>query len=373
MTYDHDFIIIGAGMAGLQLANAFLDDSHFKSKSILIIEPHQKNPTEKTWCFWEKGPGIWDNIIYKKWNQTQFIGNKKNTILDLDNYSYKMLRSNDFEDFVISKINNSRSVNIKYDSVINIDKHIVNTKNDSISAGHIFDSRIENTFYLNSKKVLIQQHFKGYFIKTNAPVFNNKVFTIMDYSIKYKDDTSFTYVLPFTENLALVEFTFFTPHVVEDQTYDKYLERYIKTVLKINDYTILNKEKGNIPMTSYPFYNSNSNSLTKIGTAGGWIKSSSGYGFKNTEKKIRIILKNIKNSKPINSNLFSRKFQLYDKIFLNVLYYDNMLGEKIFSKFYRKNDIKLTFKFLDEETSILEDFKIIWSLTSFAFIKALFR
>ena len=55
MVYDYDYIIIGAGMAGLQLANAFIDDSHFKSKSILIIEPHQKNPTEKTWCFWEKG------------------------------------------------------------------------------------------------------------------------------------------------------------------------------------------------------------------------------------------------------------------------------------------------------------------------------
>ena len=79
------------------------------------------------------------------------------------------------------------------------------------------------------------------------------------------------------------------------------------------------------------------------------------------------------NSKPINSNLFSRKFQWYDKIFLNVLYYDNKLGEAIFSKFYRKNDINLTFKFLDEKTSILEDFKIIWSLTSFAFVKALFR
>ena len=42
MVYDYDYIIIGAGMAGLQLANAFIDDSHFKSKSILIIESHQK-------------------------------------------------------------------------------------------------------------------------------------------------------------------------------------------------------------------------------------------------------------------------------------------------------------------------------------------
>ena len=30
----------------------------------------------------------------------------------------------------------------------------------------------------------------------------------MDYTIKHRDNTSFTYVLPFTENSALVEFTF---------------------------------------------------------------------------------------------------------------------------------------------------------------------
>ena len=115
--------------------------------------------------FLGKGAGIWDSIVYKKWNQTQFIGNKKNTILDLGSYSYKMLRSNDFEDFVISKINNSRSVNIKYDSVINIDNHTVNTKTDSISAGHIFDSRIENTFYLNSKKFSFSNILKDILLK----------------------------------------------------------------------------------------------------------------------------------------------------------------------------------------------------------------
>ena len=64
-----------------------------------------------------------------------------------------------------------------------------------MSAEHIFDSRIENTLF-KFKKVLIQQHFKGYFIKTGNPIFNDKVFTIMDYSIKHENDTSFTYVLP---------------------------------------------------------------------------------------------------------------------------------------------------------------------------------
>ena len=76
------------------------------------------------------------------------------------------------------------------------------------------------------KKVLIQQHFKGYFIETRNPIFNDKFFTIMDHTIKHRDNT-FTYVLPFTEN-PICRVYFFTPDLVEDQTYDTYLERYIK-------------------------------------------------------------------------------------------------------------------------------------------------
>ena len=102
--------------------------------------------------------------------------------------------------------------------------------------------------------------------------------------------------------------------MVEDQTYDTYLERYIKTVLKINDYTILNKEKGNIPMTSYPFYQSNSIILPKLVLLVAGLNLLVVMDLK-TLKKIQIIINNIKNSKPINSNLFSRKFQWYDKIF----------------------------------------------------------
>lgn len=69
------------------------------------------------------------------------------------------------------------------------------------------------------------------------------------------------------------------------EEYDELLEQYLRKVLLLKEWQVLETEKGVIPMTDYPFEKENSAYLTKIGTAGGWVKASSGYSFKNTEKK----------------------------------------------------------------------------------------
>jgi len=51
--------IIGAGLAGLQLALAFSKDPFFKHKKIVLIDPSPKTINDKTWCFWEKGRSIY--------------------------------------------------------------------------------------------------------------------------------------------------------------------------------------------------------------------------------------------------------------------------------------------------------------------------
>jgi lycopene beta-cyclase len=68
-----DYIIIGSGASGLQLAMAFMRDSYFDDKSIAIIEKRKTFTNDKTWCFWEMGEGLYDDIIHKSWNKGEFI------------------------------------------------------------------------------------------------------------------------------------------------------------------------------------------------------------------------------------------------------------------------------------------------------------
>ena len=50
----YDYIIVGNGLAGLQLALAFAKDSYFNDKSIALIDASTKTENDKTWSFGNK-------------------------------------------------------------------------------------------------------------------------------------------------------------------------------------------------------------------------------------------------------------------------------------------------------------------------------
>ncbi|MEO6347111.1 MAG: lycopene cyclase family protein [Aquaticitalea sp.] len=372
-----DYIIIGNGLAGLQLALKLSNDSFFDSHQIALIDPSDKSTNDKTWSFWEHGKGTWDSIVLKTWNEALFNSPNVSLKLPLSPYQYKSIPALDFYNWAKQILSSKSNVHLILDTIENIEESIV-VKIKGIQANytskHVFDSRIPKEFYINAAAhTIIHQHFKGWKIETETPCFNSDSFTMMDYRFNYKGYTSFIYVLPFSDTQALVEFTFFTPFIVESSVYEEALKNYLVTHLQLKDYQILETEVGNIPMTDFPFWKFNSQKVTKIGTGGGWVKGSTGYSFKNTEKNVAKIIENIKKGNPPTKKLFKRKFKFYDKIFLEVLKTDNQRGIWIFEQFYSKNSIDTMFRFLDEETSFSEDLRIMQSLFSMTFIKAFFK
>lgn len=379
MTHNQfDYIIIGNGMAGLKLALAFSEDTYFKDKHIALIDYSDKNTNDKTWCFWDTNPEKWQSIIHKQWQKAYFFSNDFKTEIPLVPYSYNMIRSIDFYNYCKSKLQSNSHFHFIKDDITTVEEGnkncLVKSNANTYAASHVFDSRITKDYYdTNSKYIKVYQHFKGWVINTKTPTFNTENFTVMDYRIKYKNDTAFTYVLPLSETSALVEYTFFTPYTIENEEYDNYIKRYISDILKIDDYTIDETEEGIIPMTNFPFQEYNTKRITKIGTAGGWVKPSSGYAFKLTDIKIEQLISNIKANQNPSQGLISKKYSFYDSIFLNVLHDENHKGEWIFKQFYSKNKVKDMFSFLDETSTLSQDFRIIKSLMSWAFVKGLFK
>lgn len=374
---DYYYAIVGGGLAGLQLALSLSEDIFFKGKKIAIIDPSAKKSNDKTWCFWEKGAGKWDEIVSKSWKKGLFITEKNSNILDLKDYSYKLLRSIDFYEHVKEKLENSPYIFFIQDEIKSIDP-VTRTAigaEKNYTATHFFDSRPGKNYENDPKSTVIYQHFKGWKIKTQKPVFNSESFTMMDYRIRYQDATSFTYILPFSEKEALVEYTFFTPFLTEESVYEEQLEKYIEDILQLKnkDWEVLETEKGMIPMTDFDFQKNSSKYITKIGTAGGWVKASSGYSFKNTEKKVDLLINNIKSGNEPAKDLFTGRFKKYDAIFLDVLEQRNDLGERLFERLYTRNSIQDIFRFLDEETSLSEELKIMFSLYHPQFVKSFFR
>ncbi len=371
----YDFAIVGAGAAGLQLALAMKEDAYFRNKKVLIVERSEKNINDRTWCFWEKEEGKYDRIITHSWAIGSFYDKHFHKKLDLHPYRYKLLRSLDFYNFAKDQIQHTHSFSWAHDDVQSIEENGVleiRGNNASYFAKHIFDSRIDRSFVDQQDSYFrLQQHFKGWYIETEYDVFDSSQFVMMDFRLQWKEATSFTYVLPTSPRHALIEFTLFTSSLLDSHEYDSILRQYIKEILKIDSYTIKEVEFGVIPMSDYPFEKHHTVGITKIGTAGGWVRPSSGYSFKNGDRFSKQILENIKRGKTPSTGIAIGRFRKYDTLLLDILVNRNELGSSVFSTMYRKNKTVQILEFLDEQTTLLDDLQIIWKFKWAPFVNAL--
>ena len=374
----YDYAIIGAGCAGIHLALAMMANPFFSDKQVLILEKESKEVNDRTWCFWEAGAGKWDQLIHHSWSQGKFNGSGNTHQLDMTPYQYKMLRSINFYHYGKSKIKSAANFHWIIEQVddivsINNQSEIIGQQK-SFFAGHVFDSRIPPDFYKKEDSYTrLLQHFKGWVIETEEDSFDSEEFVIMDYRLKWKNSTSFNYVLPVSKRKALVEFTLFTSELIQDKEYDQMLRQYIDEFLGLKNYAIIEEEQGVIPMSDFPFQQYHQSHLTKIGTAGGWVRPSSGYHFKNAEKYAQQIIHNIKNNQLPSTGVAKNRFRKYDTILLDILKNKNELGEELFTSMFEKNPARQIFKFLDEETTVLEDLKIISTFRFKPFLQALFN
>lgn len=367
-----DIAIIGGGLSGLQLLNAFMAEPALADQQIVIIEAEAK-PIEKTWCFWETGKGQWDVLCFHQWEKGNFIDQEGELDLQIAPYHYKMVRSIDFIAHFKEIIENNPNIswiNKKVSSVDSKARSII-AEDLEIKAKLIFDSRWNPKELEQSKEPTVLQHFKGFFVKSEKPIFNPAEFTMMDFRHPYKDLCSFTYVLPFSENEALVEYTFFSPTTLAESIYDDLLQQYLSSHYPNVNFKIESEEMGVIPMSTYNFQKFNRDGYYRIGTAGGWVKASSGYSFKHAEKKSKIIAQNLANGFYADQNLFKKRFKFYDRIFLRVLQDQNNLGNQLFQAMYRKNSSEEIFRFLDEESNLLEEIRLINKFQKDPFLKAL--
>src|SRR6476619_7209834 len=100
----YDYIITGAGCAGLSLAMHLVESGKFSDKEILIIDKDAKNRNDRTWCFWEQESGLFEPIVKKQWTQLWFQSDGVSKKLDLTPYRYKLIRGIDFYTYCIERL-----------------------------------------------------------------------------------------------------------------------------------------------------------------------------------------------------------------------------------------------------------------------------
>ncbi|MFY7963642.1 MAG: lycopene cyclase family protein [Chitinophagaceae bacterium] len=369
---SYDYIVCGAGCAGLTFLYEIISYESISNKKILLIDSDYKTKNDRTWCFWSD-----DNLLQNKfpsysWDYLEFLANDYSSCFAIKPYRYNKINGIDFYNAILNLIAHYPNIQFLKSNInsINNTKNGVTvvTDNGVFSALYAFNSIIFNKKNIITPNSLLQ-HFKGIEIETKENSFNETKATFMDFSISQTKGTSFMYVLPTTSKTALIEYTLFTKNILKEQEYDTELSNYIKDKLGIKEYEIKHTEFGIIPMTDYKFklYDGN---IINLGTAAGCVKASSGFAFKNIQKHTKQVVDLLaKGKKPYLKKSFNdKKFHLYDSVLLEVIAQNKMQGSEIFANIFKKNKPQLVLKFLDNETNIWEDLQIMASVPSSIFL-----
>jgi lycopene beta-cyclase len=387
-----DIILAGAGLSGLTLALELAKRPFFSEKNILLLDRDEKNRNDRTWCFWAKENEPLPPVVHKTWGDCHFYGEKWAKRLQIAPYRYHMVRGADYYAWAKGELSRCPNVRWKKADILGFDAASGTVKSDvgEFRGEHVFNSAffmadggrvtvdggrgMANGEWVSAgqrARTTLLQHFKGWEIEAPRAVFDPAVVTFMDYRLEQRGETRFVYVLPFDERRALVEFTVFSRRLCEEAEYRAELQRYITEVLGIPQFDILGEEFGVIPMTDLPLLPEGEGRVVNIGTAGGFVKASSGYAFLRTQRKTRAFVDDWeRNRRPCPAVLRSPwLFRTLDSIMLRVLDQGAVSGKDFFTQLFQRLPARSVFRFLDEDASFADTLRVLAAPPTWPFLR----
>ncbi len=374
-----DYIIAGAGAAGLSLLWHILNTPELKKKNVLVIDKSFDEHEEKTWCFWDDNQIPFKHLIKKKWSKIQVKSKGEIFSQDSGLFNYHCIKSSQFRKDIITTAKTFSNVQFLEASVSSFSENqksaIVSTDVGEFYGEWTFQSVI-HPYKKSPPEKPVLQHFMGYLIETNNPIFDENAMTMMDFNEKDfpEPGTHFFYVLPYSSTSALVEYTIFSDNLLDESGYNYGVNHYLKTSFGLNksDYKIIEKEKGVIPMDDTPRKTFLNTKTLSIGISGGLTKPTTGYTFTRIQKHCRSIVNDLKNSRtPSPYSAAPYRYRMYDHLLLNILKKEPEKSYTIFHNLFKHNSIDTILRFLDESTSLKDEVKIFSSLPYYPFLKAL--
>ena len=392
---SYDYIIAGAGGAGLSLLHYLMQCSSLVTKSILIIDKSFNKTNDRTWCFWNKDASAFENLVKNRWDTISIHAEGFDKELPTAPFSYKMIQGIDFYNSILSKATSKSNIHFQEATIVGIS--VLDSLNSNKSAkveweggsatgAYVFSSllpfqmnqlntaaaysnSLQSSIHSNKQAPFLWQHFKGRVVQFETPVFNKAIAKLMDFNVPQQGATAFMYQLPINEKEAMVEYTIFSENILGLAEYDKVLDTYLATAFPGATYTTTHDEIGAIPMTQIELANSQAPIYT-IGALGAAIKASTGYAFLFIQEQCKNIVHQLEKGLPIQTKIHNTRHQFYDAVLLDVLFHHKMKGAEIFKRIFAKNKAATVFKFLSNTSTIMEDIKIMRSLPTHIFLPA---
>ncbi len=373
---EYDFILAGGGMAGLSFAY-YLAKSSLSSRRILIIDRGIRN--EQTFCYWNSDSSEFDFLAEKSWDSLYFHSARPSSLkIAIEPYSYRKINGNTWFSFIEAELGKNPNIHFLSAEIQSITYQGLGSSVQTSTGDYYASEKIIDSFSPfpceNDNPKHLKQHFLGWVVECNFNNFETDAAHLFDFRVAFGNECEFMYVLPTSPRKALFEYTFFSSTLREPDYYRAKIKSYLFAYygLTEDDYLLKEEESGVIPMRNNPNKPENLyQKHLKIGTSGGFVKSTTGYSFYRTQKFCKDLVSALEKGPstslviPVNP----WKILLYE-VFLQVLIDQKKAGSKVFEILFYNNKPALLLKFLQEETDWKEDLRLMWSVPTFPFVRA---
>jgi lycopene beta-cyclase len=372
---NYDFIIIGAGCSGLSLLYEMNKSDILKNKTCAIFDKRKQFSKDKIWSYWNVFEHSFSDCLLNQWDKVVVKGNEE-IILDCREFTYQSVDSEKFYNKILKSISDNKNIKLFLDhSVDDIseenDQIIIKSKNQLFKTNLVFDSSLKINDGNDAK---IYQHFYGCEVNFKENINLNKYPTLMDFNCDQGNWTHFFYTLPLSDNKIFIETTWISDQ--QNYTKDQYISEineYIQKNLNYKkEYTFGYNEMGSIPMFHFQ-QKTGYKKVIKIGAAANLTRKSTGYTFLNIQKFTKGLVQKLLKNQIISNTQLQSKYNFLDKIFIKVLLEEKGNMYKIFFRLFKKNNAKDIVNFLSNNSSFIQDIKIILSMPKLIFFKKLFN
>ena len=316
MSVKVDIAVLGAGLAGLQLAQRLVGNTGHRP-SVALIGPVDER-TQRV-SFWQpRGTkAVYDDAVQQRWDSWQVRRHNRCHTQSARQHEYISLDAAVFKSSLETALAGivSRHPHLVVDDILAVAGGFrIATETGDIHALQVIDTRTPRI-----PVTTLRQQFVG--VEILVPGGHGITWPIlMDFDITPMQDNAvnFIYALPLTPTKVLVEATLLSYLPAPVAAFHASISDWLRTTLHdpTTDLTWGRQEQATLPMGPVvPL----TGDLVKCGIAGGASRASNGYAFKGTETQI-IALCEQQNRGEILKQIpaYSRRARFMDAVFLEV-------------------------------------------------------
>ncbi|MEJ5913540.1 lycopene cyclase family protein [Pseudokineococcus sp. 1T1Z-3] len=388
-----DVAVVGAGGAGLvalhHLALGLLrGPARAEPVRVGLVDDVERlragadgaRPRDRTWCFWEAAPAV-APALARTWGAVRVLGPGADLVRDVAPVRYRMLRGEDFYALVADDVAAAEAAGrlelLRRPAATAVadgaDRALVATPAGDLSAAWVLDSRPCPP--RRPARTTLLQHFRGEVVRTDPaapPVFDPGLPVLMDLRTPQPPvGLSFGYCLPLDGRTALLEYTEFSPAVLDDAGYAAGLAAYRRllglrpegTPVREGGVAVVavdHTEQGVIPMADDVRSGVAGRRVRRLGTAGGATRPSTGYTFSALQRQGAAVAEALLAGRdPVPPRAYRPRHHWMDAVMLRGLATGALDGPTFFAGLFAANPADRVLRFLDGSTTLPEELALM--------------